>query len=62
MLRGLHGTLTEAQRWTALEIERSVHRVILTALEILDYERVTSRGFEVVRQRFDEHIEEFRGR
>jgi signal transduction histidine kinase len=52
LLRGLHGTLTQAQRWTALEIDRAVHRVILSALEILDYERVTARGFEVNRQRF----------
>jgi signal transduction histidine kinase len=52
LLRGLHGTLTDAERWTVLEIERSVHRVILSALEILDYERVTRRGFEVARQRF----------
>ena len=52
LLRGLHGTLSDAQRRAALDIERGVHRVILAALGIVDYERVASRGFEAVRQRF----------
>jgi len=52
LVRGLRGTLADPQRRTILELERAVHRVILTTLDLLDYHRVTNRGFEVVRQPF----------
>jgi len=52
LVRGLRGTLGESQRRTILELERAVHRAILTSLDLLDYHRVTNRGFEVSRQPF----------
>jgi signal transduction histidine kinase len=50
LVRGLHGNLVVGQRAAVLEIERAVHRVILSTLDLLDYERATGRGFEVARR------------
>ena len=52
LLRGLRGPLTPEQRDVALRLERTLHRVILSALDLLDAERAAARGFEVERASF----------
>jgi signal transduction histidine kinase len=52
LLRGLRGPLTAEQRPVALRLERTLHRAILSALDLLDFRRIESRGLEVEQRPF----------
>jgi signal transduction histidine kinase len=44
LLRNLCGPITTEQRSVVLRLERTLHRVILSTLDLLDYRRARSRG------------------
>ncbi|MEA2625395.1 MAG: hypothetical protein QOD06_1440 [Candidatus Binatota bacterium] len=47
LLRGLRGPLDDEQRPVVLKLEQTVHRAILSALNLIEYERAIARGFPV---------------
>ncbi len=50
LLRGLRGSLTEEQRSIVLRVEKGIHRSILSALDLLDFERALApRATDVAR-------------
>ncbi|MGH7822556.1 MAG: ATP-binding protein [Candidatus Binatia bacterium] len=52
LLRGLRGELSVEQRSAILHLERTIHRTILSSLDLLDYERVLGQSLVRTRQAF----------
>ena len=52
LLRNLCGPISTEQRAVVLRLERTIHRVILSTLDLLDYERARHRGLTAAPRSF----------